>query len=192
MRRLLAVLLLLVGLFAATVSTGAQQQQALETPVKAEATFKLKGVDGKIYDLAQMRGEVVILSFGATWCKPCAAELEALEDLKREYHGKPVRFLWASVEEKNRASDALLRTYAKSLRISIPVLRDSEQTAFSQFSTRVRLPMVVLFDKAGKFVAPAHVGMSTPEKYKERMRGWLNPLLEAEVGSTNATVSKRR
>ena len=191
MIKTLAVSLLFAGFFfAGTASSRAQQQPASETPLATEVMIKLTGVDASTYEVAKMRGEVVILSFGATWCKPCAAELEALEDLKREYSGKPVRFLWASVEEENKVSNAVLRNYAKSLKLSIPVLRDPDQIAFSQFSTRVRIPMVVFFDKAGRFVAPPHTGMSTPEKYKERIRRALDPLLEAQDGGTTAPASR--
>lgn len=191
MRRLLAVSLIFTGFFfAASAHLHAQQQQALDSPTGGEITFKLKGVDGKTYDVTKMSGEVVILSFGATWCQPCAVELAALEDLKREYSGKPVRFLWASIEEENKVSNAVLRNYAKSLKLSISVLRDPEQRAFSQFSTRIRIPMLVFFDKAGRFVAPPHVGMSTPEKYKERVRRTLDPLLESQVKNADAAASR--
>ncbi|HKP72364.1 MAG TPA: TlpA disulfide reductase family protein [Pyrinomonadaceae bacterium] len=145
------------------------------------ASFKLKGVDGKIYDLAAMRGEIVVLSFGATWCKPCQWELGALEELKREYQGRGVRFLWASIESDEQAPNDALRSYAKSLKLTIPVLRDPEKLAFAQFSERVRLPMVVFFDREGKFAAPKHTGMTPqPEDYKKLMRSRLDALLAAK------------
>src|SRR5919112_1493173 len=95
-----------------------------------EVSIKLKGVDGKTYDVAAMRGEVVLVSFGATWCKPCEWELEALEALKQEYAGRGVRFLWVSIESDDQTSNELLRDYAKSLKMTIPVLRDPEKIAF--------------------------------------------------------------
>jgi thiol-disulfide isomerase/thioredoxin len=151
----------------------------------AQVSIKLKGVDGKTYDVAAMRGEVVLVSFGATWCKPCAWELEALEELKTEYAGRGVRFLWVSIENDDQTSNEHLRDYAKSLKMTIPVLRDPEKAAYAQFSERVRLPLVVFFDRAGKFVAPKHTGMSSQaEEYKKLIRGRLDALLstKAEVG----------
>ncbi|HZH30837.1 MAG TPA: TlpA disulfide reductase family protein [Pyrinomonadaceae bacterium] len=145
---------------------------------EGQVGIKLKGVDGKTYDVAKMRGEVVLVSFGATWCKPCAWELEALEGLKTEYAGRGVRFLWVSIESDEQISDELLRDYAKSLKMTIPVLRDPEKAAFAQFSERVRLPMVVFFDREGKFVAPKHTGMtSQAEDYKKIIRARLDALL---------------
>jgi thiol-disulfide isomerase/thioredoxin len=147
---------------------------------KDQVSIKLKGVDGKTYDVATMRGEVVLVSFGATWCKPCAWELEALEGLKQEYAGRGVRFLWVSIESDEQTSNELLRDYAKSLKMTIPVLRDPEKTAFAQFSERVRLPMVVFFDREGKFVAPKHTGMTTQaEEYKKIIRARLDAILGA-------------
>ena len=154
-----------------------------------QVSIKLKGVDGKTYDVAAMRGEVVLVSFGATWCKPCAWELEALEELKKEYAGRGVRFLWVSIENDDQTSNELLRDYAKSLKMTIPVLRDPEKTAFAQFSERVRLPMVVFFDRAGKFVAPKHTGMSSQaEEYKKLIRGRLDALLSTKEEAGGAGV----
>ncbi len=144
----------------------------------AEDSFNLRGVDGRTYALSQMRGEVVVLSFGATWCRPCAAELAAIEDLKREYRDRHVRFFWVTIETENEKSDAVLREYARSLRLTIPVLRDPTRTTFAQFSDRMRIPMVVFFDRNGRFSAPAQTGMSArPEEYKRAMRARLDALL---------------
>jgi thiol-disulfide isomerase/thioredoxin len=146
-----------------------------------QVSIKLKGVDGKTYDVSEMRGEVVLVSFGATWCKPCVWELEALEDLKKEYAGRGVRFLWVSIEDDDQTSNEHLRDYAKSLKMTIPVLRDPLKTAYAQFSERVRLPMVVFFDREGKFVAPKHTGMtSQAEEYKKLIRSRLDALLRTK------------
>jgi thiol-disulfide isomerase/thioredoxin len=154
---------------------------------KEQVSIKLKGVDGKTYDVAAMRGEVVLVSFGATWCKPCAWELEALEALKEEYAGRGVKFLWVSIESDEQTSNELLRDYAKSLKMTIPVLRDPDKTAFAQFSERVRLPMVVFFDREGKFVAPKHTGMtSQAEDYKKVIRARLDAILLRATGNTGS------
>lgn len=154
-----------------------------------QVSVKLKGIDGKTYDVAAMRGEVVLVSFGATWCKPCVWELEALEDLKKEYAGRGVRFLWVSIENDDQTSNEHLRDYAKSLKMTIPVLRDPEKTAYAQFSERVRLPMVVFFDREGKFVAPKHTGMSSQaEEYKKLIRSRLDALLSTKEATGKAVV----
>jgi thiol-disulfide isomerase/thioredoxin len=162
----------------------AQQASPTQGQVDADApgkeySFKLKGLDGKIYDSAEMRGEVVVASFGATWCVPCAWELIAIEELKEEYKSRPVRFLWISIEDEDRTSNALLRHYAKSQKLTIPVLRDADGRVFMQFSTSVRIPLLVFYDKHGRFIAPAQRGMSQDvTQYKQRVRARVDALLK--------------
>jgi cytochrome c biogenesis protein CcmG/thiol:disulfide interchange protein DsbE len=178
--------------FAALLSVllcGALSLAASHAEANDPVSIKLKGVDGKTYDVAAMRGEVVLVSFGATWCKPCEWELEALEALKTEYAGRGVRFLWVSIESDDQTSNELLRNYAKSLKLTIPVLRDPEKAAYAQFSERVRLPMVVFFDREGKFVAPKQTGMSSQaEEYKKLIRSRLDALLRTkeDAGGTSS------
>lgn len=166
----------LVGvlLFSATHHTASGQTS---TDPK-QPLVRLQGIDHKFYDVAEMRGSVVLVSFGATWCAPCSGELFALEELKREYQGKPVKFFWVTVENDGQISDAGLKRYAAEHKVSFPVLRDPTRTAYLQFSPRVRLPMIVLFDKDGHVDGPAQFGMSSDANtYKARMRARLDTLL---------------
>ncbi len=161
-----------------TPSVKAQQQQSMaeeEPPLIA-----LKGVDGKTYDLAQMRGNVVLVSFGATWCAPCVEELRALEELKNEYKNRPVKFLWISLDPPEEVSDKELRGYAKANKMSFPVLRDPSKMTYAQFSTRVRLPLVLLYDKEGALIAKQFGMSATAEKYKALWRARFDKLLAAQ------------
>jgi len=148
--------------------------------IPADPSFKLQGLDGKVYDLAELRGNVVLASFGATWCAPCSSELHLLEELLSEYRNQPVRFFWVSVERPEEITNAALRRYAKERKISFPVLRDTGQMVVLQFTPRVRLPMIVLLGKDGKVADPVQFGMRSPldtEAYKAEMRVRLNKLL---------------
>lgn len=174
LRRLTGIAILLLGLCALT------QAQPREIP--SAPLLKLQGIDGKIYDLAELRGSVLLVSFGATWCAPCTTELRALEQLLTEYRGKPVKFFWVSIERPDEVNDARLRTYAKERKLTMPVLRDTGKMVFTQFSNRVRLPMIVLLRKDGKVDAPVQFGMqSQPESYKADLRLRLNKLLAPSV-----------
>jgi peroxiredoxin len=144
--------------------------------------IRLRGADGRSYDLASLRGNVVLLSFGATWCQPCREELKALEQLKKEYKDKPVRILWVSIETEEEVSDGGLRDYAKKLKLTFPVLRDPDKTTFLRFSSRLRLPTILFFDKNGNLNAPNHVGMAAVPVYLSTMRGRLDKLLAAGAG----------
>jgi thiol-disulfide isomerase/thioredoxin len=124
-----------------------------------------------------MRGNVVLISFGATWCTPCSAELYALEELQKEYKDKPVKFFWVSIESQDEVSNKDLQKYSRARKLSFPVLRDPAKLAFAQFTKRVRLPLIVFYDKDGRLDQPVHFGMAAPDIYKSRMRERLNKLL---------------
>jgi thiol-disulfide isomerase/thioredoxin len=160
--------------------------QAAANPTEEQVNIKLRGTDGKTYDVASLRGNVVLVSFGATWCLPCKEELQALEQLKKEYKDKPVKFLWIDIESQEDVSDGALRDYAKKLKVSFPVLRDPDKATFSRFSTRLRLPTILFFDKSGKLATPNHVGMAAIPVYMARMRERLDKLLTMEA-ATNST-----
>jgi thiol-disulfide isomerase/thioredoxin len=150
-----------------------------QTPAPTPASgFRLKGIDGKTYDSASMKGDVLVVSFGATWCVPCVWELVAIEELKEEFAGKPVRFFWVSVEDPKRASDNILRHFARERRLTIPVLRDPASETFLRYETTPRLPVLVFFDREGRHDAPTHRGMSQDTTlYKQMVRARVNALL---------------
>ena len=183
MRPLTRILFALVLLFAANAGAGAQEKGA-PTPVTNGDGFRLKGLDGKFYDTSEMRGDVLVVSFGATWCVPCTWEQVAVEELKVEYTGKPVRFLWVSIEEIKRVSNNILRHYAKERRMTVPVLRDPGGVALAQFEkTGTRIPVVVFFDADGHVSGPAHKGMPQDiTVYKQMVRERVNALLAARPG----------
>ena len=123
--------------------------------------INLKGIDGKKYDISKMRGEIVVVAFGATWCQPCHEELRDLEILYLEFKDRPVRFLWISLDDKDQMSDEELRRFAKQLKFTFPVLRDPDRNAYKQFSQRQRLPLLVVLDKQGKVVPPNQFGANS-------------------------------
>jgi thiol-disulfide isomerase/thioredoxin len=170
------------ALFLGALTCPARGQDSAVAGVAEEPVgIQLKGADGKSYDIGSMRGQVVLVSFGATWCLPCKEELKALEQLKKEYKDKPVRFVWISIESEDDVSDGDLRSYAKQLKISFPVLRDPDKRTFARFSQRLRLPTILFFGRDGKLSLPNHVGMADIPIYLAKMRERLDKLLTTEA-----------
>lgn len=178
-------------LLCCAASQGVRAQQVVEQSQPGEVYFKLKGVDGKFYDSSEMRGQVLLVSFGASWCAPCSAELVALEELKQEFKEQPVKFLWISVESQDEISDGKLRSFARSKGVSFPVLRDSSTFFYGQFSTRRRIPLVIFINQEGKLVLPQHAGMAEPELYKRTMRERLKQLLQAQAPKASTTTQMK-
>jgi peroxiredoxin len=178
MNRAILRLLFVAALFGVLLSSSYQLVSGQTGADSKPPLIRLQGIDHKFYDVAEMRGSVVLISFGATWCAPCSGELFALEELKHEYQGKPVKFFWVTIENDGQINDAGLKRYATQHKLSFPVLRDPTKTVFLQFSPRLKLPMIVFFDKDGHLDGPAQFGMSSDANtYKARMRARLDELL---------------
>ncbi len=54
---------------------------------------------GKRVKLRSYRKKIVVLTFGASWCKPCKKELPAWEKLAAKYKGKGVVFLAMNIDK---------------------------------------------------------------------------------------------
>ena len=60
-------------------------------------------LDGHSFDLAKLRGKVVLVNVWATWCSPCRVEMPTLNAFYRRYHSHGLYLLGLSIDE---ASDA--------------------------------------------------------------------------------------
>jgi thiol-disulfide isomerase/thioredoxin len=191
-RAVFAVTLLLAALCASAPAQQGGAPVAPSDPLAGEG-FRLKGLDGKFYDTSEMKGDVLVVSFGATWCVPCTWELVAIEELKEEYAGKPVKFLWVSIEDPRRVSNNILRHYAKERRLTLPVLRDPGGVALAQYEkTGQRIPVVVFFDAEGTLSAPVHKGMSQDiAVYKQMVRERVDALLARRGKQPGAATAAR-
>lgn len=181
--RLLSRTLFALALLLACANARAQEKVVAPAPPADGDGFRLKGLDGKFYDTSEMRGDVLVVSFGATWCVPCTWEQVAVEELKVEYAGKPVRFLWVSIEDPKRVSNNILRHYTKERRMTVPVLRDPGGVALGQYErTGTRIPVVVFFDAEGHQSGKAQQGMPQDiTVYKQLVRERVNALLAARI-----------
>jgi peroxiredoxin len=62
--------------------------------------FKLKDYAGREVSLAELKGNVVLVNFWATWCSTCVVEMPSMERLVARMKGKPFRLLAISVDEE--------------------------------------------------------------------------------------------
>ena len=65
---------------------------AVAAPDVGDAAPVLKGstLDGKPFDLAALKGKVVVLNLWATWCGPCREEMPALDAFAKQYAARGV------------------------------------------------------------------------------------------------------
>jgi thiol-disulfide isomerase/thioredoxin len=71
-------------------------------------------------DLAAYKGRVVVINFWASWCGPCKAEIPALEQVSKEYAGKPVTFIGVDSSDVRDSAGKLLA----DLKVTYPTVYD--------------------------------------------------------------------
>ena len=94
-----AVILALLGLLA----WGLRKVQAGPVQSGMAPDFTLTSFDGRTLTLSELRGQVVIINFWASWCPPCREEAAYLEQTWRKYKDKGVIFIgvdWVDTEKE--------------------------------------------------------------------------------------------
>ncbi len=79
-------------LLAISASTPASNRPGgAEDGEKVMQELKLLDMDGKPYDASKLKGNVLVIDFWATWCKPCINEIPDLNRLQEKYANKGLK-----------------------------------------------------------------------------------------------------
>jgi len=124
--------------------------------IRAQAPeFSFRSVDGQAVTSESVRGEVVVLAFGASWLPLTRNQMEGLKKLADQYAGRGVAVYWVSTESdsaksKNFASDDELRELGRKYKTT--VLRDPDG-AISRRLGVDQLPSTIIINKQGQVAA---------------------------------------
>ena len=139
-------------LFAAVLLTlflaGCSEQQpqipgAVGTPAPAYGALSMQGDS---LDLAQMKGNVVLLNVWATWCIPCRREIPELQALHLEYGNKGLRVWGVSVDGSDAKAD--VNAFMQDFKMTYTVLHDPSERVLSIFRIQ-GVPASYLIDREG-------------------------------------------
>jgi peroxiredoxin len=149
----------------AALTPGAAATSA--TPLAPD--FTLRGADGRNVRLDELRGQVVLVNFWATWCGPCREEMPRLDALYRKYRKSGFVLLGVNVDDDPRTA---LATAAK-LDVSFPVLLDTDKKVSRLYDLNT-MPSTIVIDRDGK-MRFLHRGYraGTEGDYEQQIRGLL-------------------
>lgn len=177
-RRLIACAALagLLGLSSGLASI-ALAQKGTTSP----AEFTLRSVDGQTITSESLRGEVVVLAFGASWLPLSRTQLQGVKKLADEYSDRGVVVYWVSTESenpksKNYASDGQLRAFAKKFALDVTVLRDPEGEVARKLGAD-QVPSIVILDKQGNPVGEPIKGIDPDGNLAGQLAKQLDKIL---------------
>jgi thiol-disulfide isomerase/thioredoxin len=106
--------------------------------------FTLKSLAGKNLKLSEMRGNVVLINFWASWCGPCRQEMPLLNNLHNKYAPLGFTVIGVNVEEKTENA----RGFIKDTPVDFPILLDNRNQVSKLYKV-VAMPTTVVVDRDG-------------------------------------------
>lgn len=134
------------------------------------SAFEAVDTSGTTWKTAELRGQVVLIVYWATWCGPCVAELPAINDLAKEFQGQGLKVLGVNLDEGNpeKWADWLQRHH-----VDWPQVHDGKgwESPLVRVYRVENLPFHLLLDREGN-VVPGSASRSGPG-LKEAVRAAL-------------------
>lgn len=106
--------------------------------------FSLPTQSGKTVSLADLKGNVVMVNFWATWCGPCREEMPKLEALYERYHDLGFTLLGVNVEQDSSG----VAKFLQQTPVSFKILLDTQNNVSKLYNV-VAMPSTVLIDRKG-------------------------------------------
>lgn len=160
--------------------TGSRIRGLARRAVLVGSTVELTGakLDGSEFDLASLRGKVVLVDFWATWCEPCIREHPNIEANYEKYHARGFEVVGVSLDRRREP----LERYIAEKQPPWIVLHDEggKNPASIRYGV-VGIPSMFLIDADGKVVSTRARG--------EQLGVELEKLLPAKDASTASNES---
>lgn len=134
--------------------------------------FSLPDLDGNSVSPLS-HGNVVVLAFWATWCKPCQLELAEMNEMYLRLHPRGLELYAISVDGPDSTDD--VESWAQAHHYAFPVLLDSGGRLFGRYNPSGSIPYLLVFDANGEH-------LETRRGYHPRGVEHLEAFLSARLG----------
>lgn len=145
--------------FAGSSLMGAGHEIAIEGQPAPE--FRLSDLEGRPVRLSDLRGQVVLVHFWATWCAHCAGEMKLLQEAVENPDRKPPRILAVNLGEPA----SRVREFAREKGLSYPILLDRRGKVAEAYGV-VGLPATLVVSADGRLVRKLEMGALSAETLK--------------------------
>jgi cytochrome c biogenesis protein CcmG/thiol:disulfide interchange protein DsbE len=135
--------------------------------------------NGQRFDLATLRGKVVIVNFWATWCPSCREEMPALNAFYQRHHAQGLAMIGVSADRHHDRGDAI--KVMQSLSYPAAMLEDAQDNGFNVSS----LPTTYVIDSTG--VVRAKLTPDDTSVTEKNLDDLVVPLLPNQ-GAANSTA----
>jgi peroxiredoxin len=133
------------------------EEAAMALVGKPAPDFTLPGMDGKDVSMKDLKGNVIVLDFWATWCGPCVMSLPHLDKIYQDKKSQGLKvFAIDLAEDKD-----VVQKFITSKKLTIPVLLDSDGKTSESYGVN-GIPHTVLIGKDG-VVKKVLIGFYDPE-----------------------------
>ncbi|MEO7486351.1 MAG: TlpA disulfide reductase family protein [Ferruginibacter sp.] len=108
--------------------------------------FKLKGTDGTILNLTDLKGKKLFINLWATWCPPCKAEIPSIEKLYEKVDKESTAFILLSLDDDFETA----KKFVKANKMQVPVYYPAENLP-ALFNTE-GIPATFIFNEKGGLI----------------------------------------
>lgn len=116
-------------------------------PGKKAPDFALPGLAGETIKLSDYRGQVVLVNFWATWCRPCQVEMPEFQAVYEKYHNAGFTILGVNQAE----TVDLVRPYVEEGGYTWTFALDQTGETSARYQV-YGIPQSYLIDRDGKVV----------------------------------------
>lgn len=107
-------------------------------------SFTLPSRSGDMVSLEQLKGQVVMINFWASWCGPCRQEMPLLDQMHKRYSSLGFTLLGVNVEANTKDAERWLAETP----VSFPVLFDKDSKVSQMYQVSA-MPSTVFIDRKG-------------------------------------------